>query len=214
MDRFYCSCFLVVSQLKVWWSIVDVTCLRISIYFATQNVALQHRIVIIIFSFLWFNVIPFFNLKLFGKLYVFIFQATSDVLRCLRPRCHMTSHTLCLARSFLGDTSDQLLPIDGQCPACETHLLWGDLIRFKLGCYRNLAQVDNHHTHLSCRVGHYFSHPVFSILCHFFSQLVFLHVSLLCSGFPGVLDFLESPWILKFIVNAWKVLEFSCFCYI
>ena len=28
------------------------------------------------------------------------------------------------------------------------------------------------------RAGQYFSHPVFSILCHVFSQLVFLHVSL------------------------------------
>ena len=29
-----------------------------------------------------------------------------------------------------------------------------------------------------CRAGHYLSHPVFPILCHVFSQLVFLHVSL------------------------------------
>ena len=29
-----------------------------------------------------------------------------------------------------------------------------------------------------CRVGQYFSHAVFSVLCHVFSQLVFLHVSL------------------------------------
>ena len=29
-----------------------------------------------------------------------------------------------------------------------------------------------------CRAGHYFSHPLFSILCHVFSQFVFLHVSL------------------------------------
>ena len=29
-----------------------------------------------------------------------------------------------------------------------------------------------------CRAGHYFSHPVISILCHVFSQLVFLHVFL------------------------------------
>ena len=41
------------------------------------------------------------------------------------------------------------------------------------------------HTHLSpfltislCRAGQYLSHPVFSVLCHVFSQLVFLHVSL------------------------------------
>ena len=33
------------------------------------------------------------------------------------------------------------------------------------------------------------------------------------TGFVGVLDFLESPWILKFIFKAWKLLEFSCFGY-
>ena len=31
--------------------------------------------------------------------------------------------------------------------------------------------------HLLVQDPHYFSHPVFSILCHVFSQLVFLHVS-------------------------------------
>ena len=29
-----------------------------------------------------------------------------------------------------------------------------------------------------CRAGQYLSHPVFSVLCHVFSQSVFLHVSL------------------------------------
>ena len=33
------------------------------------------------------------------------------------------------------------------------------------------------------------------------------------TGFVGVLNFLESPWILKFVFKAWKLLEFSCFCY-
>ena len=37
--------------------------------------------------------------------------------------------------------------------------------------------------------------------------------TIILTGFPGVLDFLESPWILKFIFKAWKLLDFSCFCY-
>ncbi|KAK2187431.1 hypothetical protein NP493_165g01033 [Ridgeia piscesae] len=68
-------------------------------------------------------------------------QATSNTLHCLRPSCDMCSHTLCLARVFLNDSPGQLLPVDGQCPSCHTQLLWGDLVRFKLGCYRNLSQA-------------------------------------------------------------------------
>ena len=33
------------------------------------------------------------------------------------------------------------------------------------------------------------------------------------AGFVGVLDFLESPWFLRFYFKDWKLLEYSCFCY-
>ena len=47
-----------------------------------------------------------------------------------------------------------------------------------------------------CRAGHYFSHPVFSILCHVFSQSVFLHVFLYvvppapCAG-PAIISVIQ-----------------------
>ena len=43
-----------------------------------------------------------------------------------------------------------------------------------------------------CRAGLYFSHPVFSILCHVFSQLVFLHVSLYVVH-PSLFQSASSP---------------------
>ena len=64
-----------------------------------------------------------------------------NTLRCLKPACRMVSHTLCLARHFLGADSTEVLPTEGQCPSCRSVLLWGDLIRFKAGCYQKMAQV-------------------------------------------------------------------------
>lgn len=58
-------------------------------------------------------------------------------LNCLDPACQAVTHIQCLAKRFLG-ASDHIIPIDGECPACGTHVLWGDLIRRKNGCYRNL----------------------------------------------------------------------------
>ena len=43
---------------------------------------------------------------------------------------------------------------------------------------------------------------------HLYEVLMYLR-----TGFVGVLDFLESPWIFKFIFKARKLFEFSCFCY-
>ena len=42
-----------------------------------------------------------------------------------------------------------------------------------------------------CRAGQYLSHPVFSVLCHVFSQSVFLHVSLYVSFSVGLGSFSE-----------------------
>ena len=173
---------------------VDVTCL------VTCYVCLSFRQRL-------YNVIPF---KCETVNYIFsalqfnliIFQASSDVLRCLRPQCHMTCHTLCLARSFLRNTSDQLLPIDGQCPGCETHLLWGDLIRFKLGCYRNLAEVDNHHTHLSFLIfviQYFHSCALSSVSWYFFMSLCMLFLQL----------FFGQPLLLLPVTSSLNPLELS-----
>ncbi|KAI8090057.1 uncharacterized protein BX664DRAFT_281482 [Halteromyces radiatus] len=43
--------------------------------------------------------------------------------------CIMVAHLTCLANLFLSnDVSCNLIPVEGQCPACATRLVWGDLI--------------------------------------------------------------------------------------
>lgn len=61
-------------------------------------------------------------------------------LCCLEPDCQAITHILCLAQRFLG-SSDHIIPIDGECPACGTRVLWADLIRRKNGCYKDLVSV-------------------------------------------------------------------------
>jgi structure-specific endonuclease subunit SLX1 len=61
-------------------------------------------------------------------------------LYCLEPDCQAITHVLCLAKRFLG-SSDHILPIDGECPACGIRVLWADLIRRKNGCYKGLVTV-------------------------------------------------------------------------
>ena len=51
----------------------------------------------------------------------------------------MCSHKQCLAKNFLtqeGATS-MLLPVQGDCIRCDKSLLWGDVIRQQLGCYKD-----------------------------------------------------------------------------
>lgn len=67
--------------------------------------------------------------------------SSNDRLYCLDPYCLAVTHIKCLSQRFLG-SSDHVIPIDGKCPACGTHVLWGDLIRKKNGCYRNLPTPD------------------------------------------------------------------------
>lgn len=68
----------------------------------------------------------------------------ADKLCCLA--CHSVSHIMCLARHFLDQHKQQcgfLLPINGLCPSCNADLLWGDLIRYKRGCYQKLSTALN-----------------------------------------------------------------------
>jgi len=55
------------------------------------------------------------------------------------------SHVICLSRHFLIQHEQQehgfLLPINGSCPSCSADLLWGDLIRYKRGCYQKLSDA-------------------------------------------------------------------------
>jgi len=60
-----------------------------------------------------------------------------ELVCCLDPNCQAVTHIRCLAQRFLG-SSDHIIPIDGECPACGIRVLWGDLIRRKNGCFTNL----------------------------------------------------------------------------
>jgi len=66
-----------------------------------------------------------------------------DGLTCISPRCKSVSHMACLAEHFRQTSQDKtgleyLLPVDGTCPVCDFHCLWGDIIKKKKGCYEKL----------------------------------------------------------------------------
>lgn len=69
----------------------------------------------------------------------------NKTLKCIK--CQQESHVLCLSKHFLKNDLENFLPIEGTCPKCNQLLLWGDLIRFKLGCYKDLdvslEDIDN-----------------------------------------------------------------------
>lgn len=53
-------------------------------------------------------------------------------LRCVQPRCKLICHIECLANRCVEP--GQYVPVDGSCPICDSHFLWGDLIRKANGC--------------------------------------------------------------------------------
>lgn len=59
---------------------------------------------------------------------------------CIMPGCNLVSHLICLAQSF---ESEMILPIEGLCPVCRTSVLWGDLIRKKIGCKMHHDERDS-----------------------------------------------------------------------
>jgi structure-specific endonuclease subunit SLX1 len=63
----------------------------------------------------------------------------SEKISCLAPGCLLVAHVICLAKRFLK--GNVIIPIEGDCPACGVHCLWGDLVRKKKGCYNNLAST-------------------------------------------------------------------------
>ncbi|KAI4477196.1 hypothetical protein M0804_013017 [Polistes exclamans] len=60
----------------------------------------------------------------------------NNSIRCIKPNCRLIAHLICLAKRFSKD--DQILPIEGTCPSCNTNVLWGDLIKKMIGCYQDL----------------------------------------------------------------------------
>ena len=72
-------------------------------------------------------------------------QESSNKVKCPLPGCKMAAHTLCLAQQFLAvEGAKELIPVEGSCPGCKQAILWGDIIRYKMGCYQNL-QVSQVH---------------------------------------------------------------------
>lgn len=66
-------------------------------------------------------------------------------LTCLGQYCNLISHIICLSEFFLKNSNgnNEIVPVEGDCPLCDTHVLWGDLIRKKKGCYKNLTNIDS-----------------------------------------------------------------------
>ncbi len=57
-------------------------------------------------------------------------------LKCLN--CDVITHTVCLAEHFKQseEIKEHLLPVSGHCPKCDTHMMWGDLIKYRLSMYK------------------------------------------------------------------------------
>ncbi|KAK4688284.1 structure-specific endonuclease subunit SLX1, partial [Tremellales sp. Uapishka_1] len=59
--------------------------------------------------------------------------------------CDYTAHLLCLAKEFLANTqihqpsAVHVLPLQGQCPSCQTEVTWGEIIR---SCYGRREGVE------------------------------------------------------------------------
>ena len=78
------------------------------------------------------------------------FVKSDATLRCLAVgHCEAEYHIVCLAEHFLSaevqagfaERNGQIVPVSGTCPRCQVELLWGDLIRFKRGCYKKELEV-------------------------------------------------------------------------
>ena len=66
-----------------------------------------------------------------------------EMVSCISPRCGAISHIACLAQHYRHTTRDKnkldyLIPVDGTCPVCDFHCLWGDIVKKKKGFFENL----------------------------------------------------------------------------
>lgn len=62
-----------------------------------------------------------------------------DLMTCVNPKCNVICHVICFSMYFTRNRDD-IIPIEGECPSCDSRLLWGDLVRKKKGCYKNLVE--------------------------------------------------------------------------
>lgn len=61
-------------------------------------------------------------------------------VNCLNSRCKLRAHMRCLSKYFLQP--GEYVPVEGECPQCHDHFLWGDLIRKFKGCCDQDLQID------------------------------------------------------------------------
>ena len=70
----------------------------------------------------------------------------SSCATCYWPDCYRKFHLSCLAidlnQDEPRDKSSKLIPVSGKCRFCNNELLWGDIIRFKHGCYKALQNTN------------------------------------------------------------------------
>ena len=70
-------------------------------------------------------------------------SSKEEIVSCISPKCKTISHIACLAQHFRETSQeknklDYLLPIDGTCPVCDFHCLWGDIVKKKKGFFEDL----------------------------------------------------------------------------
>ncbi|XP_021939501.1 structure-specific endonuclease subunit slx1 [Zootermopsis nevadensis] len=61
----------------------------------------------------------------------------SEKITCISPGCLLAAHVICLAKVFRKGSF--IIAVEGRCPECDAHILWGDLVRKMRGCYSNLT---------------------------------------------------------------------------
>jgi structure-specific endonuclease subunit SLX1 len=71
------------------------------------------------------------------------FDNHKNYVNCLNMECNTSYHVTCLAKKFTklealenstfkkpyDELDEEILPVSGKCPGCQTFLLWGDLIQ-------------------------------------------------------------------------------------
>lgn len=63
----------------------------------------------------------------------------NDLLICVNPLCNIPCHIICFSHYFRSN-DNSILPVEATCPSCGIQILWGDLVRKKKGCYKNLVE--------------------------------------------------------------------------
>jgi len=66
---------------------------------------------------------------------------SSKKLQCVSIKCSSVTHPICLSGFFLGD-SENVIPVNGNCPTCGQETAWGDLVRKAKGCYEKELEVE------------------------------------------------------------------------